>query len=378
MSQVQEVFQNAADEVYNLSDRLNENTLKYIGMSIGVFLIFLIIRNIFTKHIFKFLLKITKKTKTEFNTKIIEAFQGPMRGLFTVIGGYFAILFLGTGFLYDLHKSATLIHLLNSAVVVLITWGLCNLTGEHSILYEELSEKYNLKLDKIVFPFLSKILKIIIIGISGSVILSEWGHNINGFVAGLGIGGAAFAFAAKDVLSNIFGGLAIIMDKPFSIGDYIKTSNVEGIVEDINFRSTRIRALDKGLLIEPNASLANSTIINWTKRDERRVYFKIGVTYGTTKVQLQNCIKKIKDMLIQNENILNDYIIVNFDEFAASSLDICIYCFTNTAGWAKYLQIKEDINFKIMDIIESEKMSMAFPSTSVYFENPLINHNDNE
>ena len=158
-----------------------------------------------------------------------------------------------------------------------------------------------MKLDKIVFPFLSRILRSIIIGLTICVVLDEWGYNVNGFITGLGIGGLAFALAAQETLANLFGGLVIILDKPFSIGDYIKTANVEGTVEDINFRSTKIRALDKGLVTEPNSVIAKSTIINWTKRDVRRMSFNIGVTYHTSKEQLQNCITKIRNMLIDDE-----------------------------------------------------------------------------
>lgn len=372
MDGAQEVFQDAVEKVSLLSGRINENTLRYIGYGIVIFFVFMILRKIFTKYILKVLVKITEKTKTNIDTKILEAFQGPIRSLFVVAGVYFAILFIGGGFSYNLLKSVFLKHLLNSSVAILIIWGCYNLTTEHSLLYEELSNRFNIKLDKIVFPFLSKILRVTIIVLGVSIVLDEWGYNVSGFVAGLGIGGVAFAFAAKDALANIFGGLIIILDKPFSIGDYIKTSNVEGIVEDINFRSTKIRAIDKGLVTEPNSTLSNSTIVNWTKRDTRRIAFNIGVTYETSKEQLQNCIKEIKDILSKDENILDDSIIVNFDKFGASSLDISIYCFTNTAEWAKYLQIKEDINFKIMDILEKEKVCIAFPSSSVYFETPLI------
>jgi len=375
MDGAQEVFQNTVDKFSSLSDRLNENTLKYIGFAVGIFFLFMVIRKIFTGYILKILIKISSKTKTQLNTKIIEAFQEPIRSIFIVIGVYLAILFLGRGFSYDFSQSILLKHMINSVLIILVSWGCLNLTEEHSLLYEELSDKFNFKLDKIVFPFLSKIIKITIVALTISVVLDEWGYNVNGFIAGLGIGGLAFAFAAKDALSNVFGGLIIILDKPFSIGDYIRTSNVEGVVEDINFRSTKIRAIDKGLVTEPNSTLANSTIINWTKRDIRRLNFHIGVTYGTSKEQLRNCINKIKEMLIEDENIVKEGILVNFDNFGASSLDIAINCFTNTVDWDKYSQIKEEVNFKIMDIIEKENISMAFPSSSIYFETPLVNIN---
>ncbi len=372
MNEAQAVFQDTIETVHFLGNKVNENTLKYIGIAVAIFLIFLFLRNIFTKCILSFLLKLSGKGKTEIGTKIIEAFQGPIRAIFIVFGIYFAIIFLGKAFTYNLLREPFLNHMFKSLNIIFISWGLYNLTGEQSLLYEELSEKFNFKLDKIIFPFLSRILRIVIIGLTICVVLGEWGYNVNGFVAGLGIGGLAFALAAQETLANIFGGLVIILDKPFSIGDYIKTPNVEGIVEDINFRSTRIRALDKGLVTEPNSIIAKSTITNWTKRDIRRINFTIGLTYGTTKEEIQKCINKIKDMLVENENIIEEGIIVSFNNFGASSLDILINCFANTADFASFMNIREDINFKIIDILDQEGVSIAFPSTSLYFETPLI------
>lgn len=372
MDEAQEVFQDTVEKVYVLSDRVNENTLKYIGAGVAIFFLCLVLRAVLTKYILKLLTSIIPKSKMEIDKKIMEAFQKPMKAFFIVLGIYFIIIFFGNAFLYDLSKNMFIKHLFSSLVIILAAWGCYNLTTEHSLLYEELFNNINFKVDKIVFPFLAKIIRFTIVALTISVVLSEWGYNVNGFVAGLGIGGLAFAFAAKDSLANIFGGLVIVVDKPFSIGDYIKTPNVEGVVEDINFRSTKIRALDKGLVTEPNSILSNSTIVNWTKRDIRRLNFIIGVTYGTTKEQIQNCVKKIRDMLIKDENILEDGILVSFDKFGPSSLDITINCIANTADLNKFMEIKENINFKVMDILESEGVSMAFPSTSVYFQTPLI------
>lgn len=373
MEEAQEVFQDTFETIYFLGNRVNEDTLKYIGIATGVFIIFLLFRKVFTKYILRILLKITGNK--EIGKKIIEAFRQPIRDFFIVIGAYFAVLFIGRAFLFNLYREPVLNHIFKSAIIILAAWGFYNLTSERSLLYEGLSERFNFKLDKIVLPFLSKILRAVIIGLTICVVLDEWGYNVNGFIAGLGIGGLAFALAAQDTLANLFGGLVIIMDKPFSIGDYIKTPNVEGVVEDINFRSTKIRALDKGLVTEPNSTIAKSTITNWTKRNTRRMSFSIGVTYGTSKEKLQNCIVNIREMLLQDINVLNEGIIVNFDNFGASSLDIAIICFTNTSDYNRFLQIKEDINFRIMDILEEEGVSMAFPSTSIYFENSLHKEN---
>lgn len=378
MNEVQEVFNETVERANFIYDRITIDTFKNVGIGIGIFVIFLLLSKFFTKYILNLLLKITSKNKNNLNKKIIGAFGEPIRCLFIVLGAYFAILFFGMGFQYNLSSSKPLISLFKSCIIIFFAWSCYNLTTKHSVLYRELSTVFNIKLDKIIFPFVSKILQIIIIALAVCIIFSEWGYDINGFVAGFGVGGAALAFAAKDALSNIFGGFVIILDKPFSIGDYIKTANTEGIVEDITIRSTKIRTLDKALVTEPNSILSNSAIINWSKRNMRRINFTLGVTYATSKEKLEICISRIKNMLIDDSDINDENIFVYFENFGDSSLDIFIYCFANTTDWEKYLQIKENINFKIMDILQEEEVDAAFPSTSVYFETPIISKNNNE
>src|SRR3712207_3180778 len=256
MDEAQEVIETTVKTITILGRRVSIDTLKYIGIGIGIFLMFLVLRKLITKLILKISIKISKRTKTQLNVKITEAFQEPLGVFFIVMGIYFAILYLGKAFSYNLDSNTLLNRLLNSSVITLTSWGFCNLTAEYSWLYDRLSGKLNSKLDKIVFSFLARIMKFIIISFTVIMILSEWGYNVNGFLTGVGIGGAAIAFAAKDALANIIAGFMIILDKPFSIGDYIRTPNVEGIVEDINFRSTKVRALDKSIIIEPNSTIA--------------------------------------------------------------------------------------------------------------------------
>jgi len=185
------------------------------------------------------------------------------------------------------------------------------------------------------------------------------------------LGGLAFALAAKDLLANIFSGMVIIADRPFSIGDWIKTSDLEGTIEDINFRSTKIRTFEHALVTVPNSNLINAPIINFTKREMRRITFNLGVTYDTPSQALKKCIEKIQHMLVQHPSIDNKTIFVKFDSFGENGLHIFMYFFTKTTVWEEYLNIKQDVNFQILKILEEENVSIAFPRTSHYFETPL-------
>ena len=187
-------------------------------------------------------------------------------------------------------------------------------------------------------------------------------------MASLGLVGMAFALAAKDTAANLFGSLVIFTDRPFKIGDWIQTPQVEGTVENIGIRSTRVRAFTQALISVPNATIANSPITNWSKMGRRRIKTRLGLTYSTTKEQMQNILEGLRAMLKNHPDIHDDTIMVRFDEFGDSSLSIFCYFFTTTTNWAKFLETKEDVNFKIMEIVEKNGSSFAFPSQSIYVE----------
>ncbi|MGV8983188.1 mechanosensitive ion channel family protein [Clostridium sp.] len=339
---------------------------KYIGIAIAVFALFVLLKKVFAKYVFKIIMRLVNKTKFNTDTKIVEAFQKPVTNFFEVLGFYFAFEILT---LAGIPISLIVIdNFFSSAIIILITWGIYNLTAESSVLFERMHKAYDIKVDKILFPFMSKALRLIVLAFAITIIAEKWGYNIQGFVAGLGLGGLAFALAAKDAAANIIAGIFIILDKPFTIGDWLSNDSLEGSIEDISFRTTKIRAIDQSLIIVPNSKLTNEAVINFSRRGKRRVSLNIGLTYTTSREKLQNCVESIRDMLENHPQVSKDGILVRFDKFNSSSLDILIYFFTDTPDFEEYFKIKEDVNFKIMDILQNQGVSMAFPSTSIYVE----------
>ncbi|MDD2620098.1 MAG: mechanosensitive ion channel family protein [Syntrophomonadaceae bacterium] len=329
-------------------------------------------RNIFTKYLFKLILKFTSKTANEMDDKILAAFEKPIRMLIVIMGLYFASRYAFESVLLD----ETISRLFRSSLVILIAWGIYDLAGSQSVLSEELKKKLNL--DNILISFFSKFVRFIIIAMAIVVIAQEWDYDVNGFIAGLGLGGLAFALAAQDTLANVFGGMIIIMEKPFLIGDWIQTPSTEGHVEDITFRSTKVRAFNQSLITVPNSTLAKEAITNYTRMGMRRITFHLGVTYDTPRHKMENVVKQIKEMLKNDSNIHPQTIFVFFEKFNDSSLDIFLYFFTNTTNWEEFLAVRQNVNFKIMEILENEQVSVAFPSRSIYFENPqVVKINDN-
>jgi MscS family membrane protein len=347
---------------------------KYIGIAIGVFALFVLLKKIFAKYVFKIILKLVNKTKFTADTKIVSAFERPLINFFEVLGLFFAFRILTYAFPISI---LFIDKVFSSAIIILISWGVYNLTGDSSLLFEKMHKAYDVKVDNILFPFISKTLRLIIVALAITIIAEKWGYNIQGFITGLGLGGLAFALAAKDAAANIIAGIFIILDKPFSIGDWISTGELEGTVEDISFRSSRIRTFDQAVITVPNSKLANEPVTNYTRRGKRRVNFNLAITFDTPREKLELCVGKIRNMIEDHPEINKEVIHVRFDKFNDCSLDIFIQFFTDTIEFDDYLRIKENINLNIMEILQELGISIAFPSRSVYLESvPKKNKNE--
>ena len=355
-----------SDKMQSVFGNFTYYKLKYVGIAVGVFLLFVILKKIFAKYVFKIILRLVNKTKFNTDTKVVAAFQKPLTNFFEVLGFYFAFKIL---IFAQIPISSTLIDkVFSSVIVILIVWGLYNLTGESSLLYDKMHSSYDMKVDKILFPFISKTLKLIIMALGITIIAEKWGYDIQGFVTGLGLGGLAFALAAKDSAGNIIAGIFIILDKPFSVGDWVSCDTLEGTIEEVSFRTTKIRTFDEALITVPNSKLTNEPVTNFSRRGKRRVNFNLSITYETSREKLETCVEKIREMIVSNPKINKEAVYVRFDKFNDSSLNIFIYFFIDTCVLAKYLEVKENINFNIMDILHQEEVTMALPSTSIYVE----------
>jgi MscS family membrane protein len=336
--------------------------LKDLGISIGILVLFILFRNIFTKYVFQLILKLTRKTPTDFFTQVCLSFERPLGWGFIIVGLYVAMDY----FPFIEQHNALFLKFLRSMVIVLITWGLFNLSSPTSGILISVNQKINNKIDLILIPFISRTIRVILIAISISIIGQEFDYDVNGLVAGLGLGGLAFALAAKEAVGNLIGGIVIVTEKPFSIGDWILTPSVEGTVEDINFRSTKVRTFSQALVTVPNSTLANEPITNWSRMGKRRITFHLGLNYKTTKEQIQRVVRRIEEMLRTRDEVHPETIMVAFDHYNESSLDILIYFFTNTTVWAEHVKIKHEINLEIMGILEEEGVEVAFPSRTLY------------
>ena len=202
--------------------------------------------------------------------------------------------------------------------------------------------------------------------ISISIIFDALGYNINGVLTGLGLGGLSFALAAQELLTNIFGGFVLVMEKPFEIGDWITTPDTEGTVEDITLRATKIRTIEGALMTVPNSKLVSGTITNATRINRRLGRFTLGVEYSTPVESIKLVIADLREMLASHPDVYPETVQVQLSEFAASSISIYVQFNTRTADIVRHRLILEDINLKITDILARRKVSLAFPSQTIY------------
>lgn len=339
-------------------------TIKKLLIFFGIIFVFFLFKQIFTKIVVNVLKKIASKTETSFDDSLIDIVEGPLRMLIIIIGFYIAFTTL------KLPENAAILirHIINSLFIFAIFRGIYKAESLIEKGIENFFGKKDYELIINFLPFISKFLKITIVIFGAIFIVQEWGYNVGALITGLGIGGVAVALAAKDTLANLFGSIMILIDRPFKIGDWIIVNDIEGIVEDIGFRSTRIRTFGKALVSVPNSIVATTAITNWSMRDRRRINFSIGVTYSTSVEKLSKAVTEINSMLLNHPEIHDDPLMVYFTDFKASSLDIFIYCFAKTSDWAKYLEIKQDVNIKIMEVLENLNINFAFNSMSVYIE----------
>ena len=180
------------------------------------------------------------------------------------------------------------------------------------------------------------------------------------------------ALAAQETLGNFFGSVSLVADRPFKVGDWIQVGDkVDGDVEAIGMRSTKVRTWSKSLMSIPNKVLANEMIENWSRMPKRRVKQYIGVTYSTPADTMHDLVEDIKQLLRDDEGVQQDFILVNFTDFGDSSLQILVYYFTTTTAWLKHMDIRQRINIKIMKAVEVRGASMAFPTRSLHFEGEI-------
>lgn len=350
------------------ADVWNEGIL---GASVGslvtallIFLFFLVVRGLFARWVIGMLQRGLQQRDMTTAARVVQAMAEPLKLVPVIAGLFFAVEHLR--FPPDVMLVAD--RLIGSMMVFAVFWALYRMVTPARFLFRSLEQVLSPEL----VDWMMKALKIVIAVLGAATILESWGVDVIAVLAGFGLLGAAVALGAQDLFKNLIGGLLIMAEKRFSRGDWVNVDGiVEGTVEHIGFRSTLVRRFDKAPVYVPNNYLSDRAVINFSKMTFRRIYWSIGVTYTTTVPQLREIRDGIEAYVLESEEFVRPdqaSTFVRIDKFNDSSIDIMLYCFTVTTNWGKWLEIKERLAYKVMEIVLSSGSSFAFPSRSLYLE----------
>ena len=330
-----------------------------IQIAIAVLLVFIVFRGVFSKIIISIAFKISKNKKDPKDSGMYK----PLNTFFIFLGVYLMIK--------TLPVSAQFLYYMTIAFKIVVTYYVTRLitTMVHpdSFLMKKLIKPNSS--DKSINRFVCSLLRGIIWIIFGCVILTEMGFDItkfNGLVAGLGIGSAAIALAAQDVVKNMLSGAAILTDKPFVIGDWIEVGAYQGTVIDITFRSTRIKAHSNAVITIPNSTITSEYVINWNRLTSRRFDAVMNISLETPVEKLRTIIKEFKFVLQNDPMVIKETVEVSLNEIGASSSDIKIFLYVREANYSKFLKAKQDILCELLEVVEKENVDLAYPTQTLY------------
>lgn len=310
--------------------------------------------------------QITKRTSTDLDDKLLDAALGPVRLIIIALGIQLSVEALLPN---DSLFSAASQVISRTLIAVALLIGVYRFVDIMLISSRQVLSLTGIRIEDPLLPFVRVSIKLFVMAVGVVIILQVWGFDISGLIAGIGIGGLGISLAAQDTIANLFGFISIVGDRPFDVGDYIKTTDVEGLVEHVGLRSTRVRQLNQALVTLPNNKLANSAILNWSRLYKRQVNFVLGVTYTTSVDQMRELLAEIRSALVARETVQSDSVVAYFTNFGGSSLDILVRCFVMLPDWGEFTAEQEQINLQIMDIVRGKGLEIAFPTQTVYVQN---------
>ena len=351
------------------------NTLLDYSWFIGAVLVGLLFKKLISKYLSHLLFKIVGKKGAEVGVDKFDTLLTKPIGLFIML----SIIYLGSSHInypevWNLapENELGLKMLINKGISLIyvysIFWIFLKVIDFIGLILNKRAEATENKMDDQLIPFIVEIAKIITYIFALVIVMGNvFEVDITALAAGLGIGGIALAMASKESLENLLGSFTIFFDQPFTVGDTVTVGTVTGTVEKVGFRSTRIRTFDKSLVTVPNKKMIDAELDNLGMRPVRRVKFNIGLTYETAPEQIKAIVTDIQAMINQHPKT-NQEGKVRFQEFGSSSLDILVMYFVDSPKWNDLIDVKEDVNYKIMEIVKKHNSDFAFPSTTVYLQ----------
>lgn len=349
------------NELINYFKNMNEEKIVDILIAIIIITVFCVFSSLVSYIVVKlFMRKEKDKQKIKSN-----AFYIPIKILFIFIGLYIAI--------YILNLPANVMSawkkIFEVVVICITAKGLVNLVDPKSEISKKFRKKDATNQEKTAQRFSGRILKYVIYIIAGFLILKELDYDISGLMTGLGITGAIVALAAQDIVKSLLSGVSILSEKPFLVGDWIKAGTVEGTVEDISFRTTKIKTNENTVVTIENSVITKDSIVNWARIKQRRYSFDLKLPLETNADTVETIVNRIRFVLQATENVVPETVNVYFNSIMPEGINIIIYLYTSIVDYAEYLQFRQLVNEQILKILESENVKLAYPGQNVYIMN---------
>ncbi|MBN2422439.1 mechanosensitive ion channel family protein [Candidatus Woesearchaeota archaeon] len=309
--------------------------------------------------------KITSKTKTKFDDILIDIIEEPLIFLIITIG-----FFLGYTQLNLADNIANIFTGLTRMFTTLaFAWFFLRFIDSLIVHYLiPATKKTESDLDDHLIPIIRKLSKIIIISITFIMILSNFGYDVTSIVAGLGIGGLAVAFAAKDMLANLFGGFTIVIDKPFKMGQWIEVGGYTGEVVEIGLRSTRLKTSNGEYITIPNSFVAEKGTVNYKKYRQRLVTFTLGLACDTSNAKMKKSKEIVKKVISKQALLKEDSVEVNFVNFGDFTYDLEVRYIINTNSAGEVRKVKDAVNTEIKELLEKNKIELSYPTQTLYLK----------
>lgn len=359
-------------DIMDIKSILEEAGLSALAQPWIVQVLLIVLATLLAKIIAQALLRraerITRLTNSLWDDALIQAAKRPLPVMIWLVG-----IALVAGIFGEESGAAifdSVPHIRDLGVVACLAWFLIRLARNVADNFIAIREKKGEAVDATTVDALSKLARLTVIITTSLIAMQTLGFSVSGLLAAGGIGGIAIGFAAKDLLANFFGGLTIYLDRPFSVGDWIRSPDkeIEGTVEYISWRHTRVRGFNKNPIYVPNALFTTIVVENPTRMTNRRIKETIGIRYDDINA-MSVIVADVKNMLQQHPEIdTTQTLIVNFNTFGPSSLDFFIYTFTKTKDWIQYHEVKQGVLLKIAEIIERHGAQIAFPTRTLHIE----------
>ena len=362
-----DLLEHLVDEVlglFNVGSSGNTATLYAIFALILVGAILL--RRFVTTIIFNRLKRLAAKTETTLDDKLFPALEGPVTTFVMVTGIFAAVKVLKLSETTD----RTIGYGSTVAFSLVVFWGLLRAFGAVLDHMHEVAREKQMGVAAFM-PWIKKTLVAIFVVIGVLITVQSLGFNVSTILSGLGIGGLAFALAAQDTIANLFGSVVVAIDQPFKVGETVRIGANTGLVEDIGLRSTKIRLIDKSLVILPNKLVSSEAIVNLSRFTQRRVEQVIGLTYDTRPDQMEAIVEEVRQIILAEPTVDVTSVMVFFRDFSASSLDLWIVYLTTGDDFQEGLALRQRVNLAIMRAVAARGLSFAFPTQTMHLDGPV-------